>query len=194
MTAEWPGAAPDAIQELQSASKQQAAGFGIVRGQRAIGEQVPVPGVEVELSQVGVGRHELPGRVDARLHLGEERVGVHTMYLHRNASGPRPESPLAGDGVTRLIQQRAPRAPGRRSNLCAIAPPSKTRIHQRLGESSRDRVRVLVDRVPRSRMGHALVDTAEGSALEQVRHVHDMPTRAEVVGERLHPGVSPCTG
>ena len=73
------------VEERQHALGQRRGGRGVVRGQRGVGEEVLLTRVKEQLGPVG--------RVDQGARsleiLGEERVGLLAVHLHRNALGPR---------------------------------------------------------------------------------------------------------
>ena len=73
------------LEERQHALGEQRCSGGVVRWERGVGEEVLLTRVEEQLGPVG--------RVDEGLRglevLGEERVGVLAVHLHRDVLGPR---------------------------------------------------------------------------------------------------------
>ena len=81
-------------------------------GERRVGDEVHVPGVDEQLARQSRAR-ELAGGVDVTL--AEKRVGVHAVHLDRDALGPRPDAESPGTG-TQDPKSTAPVVPGR---VCA---------------------------------------------------------------------------
>jgi len=70
------------------------------------------------------------------------------------------------------------------------APEREPGVDEVLGQVFGSHLAALEDGVESDqlRVGHAVLDLVEPLALVQVRGVDDMPGRAELVGERDHPG------
>jgi hypothetical protein len=94
-----------------------------------------------------------------------------------------------------VTQQRPPRpGPGLRQLLGREYGQREARVHQ-LGRQPRDRPGAARDHgvgeADLLRVGHPLVDAAEGASVEQVRRVDGVPPTAQPIGKRDNPGRQP---
>src|SRR6266567_809293 len=76
----------DSVEEIEGPAREQAGRSLVVRRQRGVREQVLLAGIEEQLGALG-GGNQRACRVKVAL-AGEERVGVHPVYLDGNAGRP----------------------------------------------------------------------------------------------------------
>ena len=121
----WPIFVLDGVEERQHALGQRRCGRGVVRRQRRVGEEVLVTRVEEQLGPVGRGDQGAGGLEI----LGEERVGLLAVHLHRDALGPRVSE--LRDRETGVHQHGAPGAgPGLRELLGGHHPEGEAGVDQ----------------------------------------------------------------
>src|SRR5580700_8104264 len=171
-----------AAEEVEHAPGEQCGGIGIIGRQRAVGEVVLVAGVEEQLRVLGL-LDELTGGVDIAL-AGEDRVGVHPVYLRWHPHGPGAER---GDRDTGIEQQRPARSrPCLRQLLGREHAEREPGIYQVAWQPlygpgpARDH---LVGKADLPGISHPVLEGGEGPALEQVGRVHGVAGVAQLVGE-----------
>jgi hypothetical protein len=154
--------------------------------QAAIGEQVPVTGVEEELG-LGDRRRKVAGDLDVT-----QLVPLHRVNLQRHARRPRASELRERDAG--MEEQRAPRArPGLSQHLRrqhAEREPGVDDVRAQIlggGPAAPDDL-AEADLLG---VGHAAGQIGEGPAVVEIRRVHDVAARAELVGEREAAGRQP---
>src|ERR1700749_2792544 len=137
----------DLVQELQRAADDQRGGARVVARQRAVGEQVLVTRVGEQLGKLGTDDgHQFAGGLKVAL-VGEVRVVVHAVDLHRDPVWPQAEGPVFGERDARLVQERAARARcGLREALGGGATEGEAAVDQAGRQAGEGRARAPVKR------------------------------------------------
>lgn len=122
----------------------------------------------------------------------------HTVDLDRDAIRPGSEGPLATDRQARAEEQCSA---GSRPRLCKLLRRQHSEREPSVDELGRQFVGAADAALAHfvepdlTDVGKTLVDALKRASVEQVRRVHDVTTRPQVVGERAHPGSAPvCDG
>src|SRR6266702_361656 len=116
----------DSAEEIEGPAREQAGRRLVVRRQRGVREQVLLAGIEEPFGSLG-GGNQRACRVEVAL-AGEERVGVHPVYLDGNAG--RPGVAELRHREARVEEQRSP-WPRRGSGLAVALASRRARSPRR---------------------------------------------------------------